>query len=263
MPLVKVKNPKPAKPWLKALRARVLVNASRRKAKAAFCPTGPGQGQDNSCSPKGGGVSEKAVAPALKSAKPVDKELQAAVKEMREGSGKALGGSGRSEALNQQLSKTENIGRAGLKTESAFVYDHNGKAFVSKQGDDNHVQFSSQEISLMQLQGKATLTHNHPNGSPLSVDDIGLAVHANLAEVRAFGLEDGKMVHYSFARPKDGWPDAFMMRMAVMRALSDSNLIEHSKATTAENVVVTGRQINQLWGMVADNIGAKYQRQYE
>ncbi len=251
MPLVEVKNPKPAQPWLKALRARVIASASGRKAKAAFCPTGAGGGQDNSCGNKG--VSEAAVDTDHKSEPQVDTQLE---------HGKALDGSGRSEALKSQIEKFETVGIAGQTTERAYVYDHNGKQLFGKQGDDNHVQFSAQEISLMQLQGKATLTHNHPNGSPLSIDDIGFAVHANLAEVRAFGLDHGKMVHFSLTRPVAGWPDSHGMRMAIMKSLSDNNLIKDGKATTAD-VSITGREMNKVYSMMADNIGAKYQRQYE
>lgn len=66
--------------------------------------------------------------------------------------------------------------------EVSTVYDSKGNQLFQKTGDEHHVEFSDDEIT--NLKG-ATLTHNHPNNSFFSEEDLSVATEYELKEIRA------------------------------------------------------------------------------
>jgi hypothetical protein len=86
--------------------------------------------------------------------------------------------------------------------ETAAVYDANGNEIFVKDGNGNSVNFTPDEIE--KLKG-AVLTHNHPTSGPLSDDDVFLAVHRGLREIRAVG-RDGSLYQLGTTNP-EGWTD--------------------------------------------------------
>jgi hypothetical protein len=72
------------------------------------------------------------------------------------------------------------------KYETAIVLDASGKTILMKDGNENSVKFTDGEVENMA--GK-TMTHNHPSGSPFSLDDYDLFFAAKVKEMRAVGKE--------------------------------------------------------------------------
>jgi hypothetical protein len=66
--------------------------------------------------------------------------------------------------------------------EVSTVYDSKGNKLFHKQGTEHNVEFSDDEIT--KLKG-ATLTHNHPNNSFFSEEDLSVATEYELKEIRA------------------------------------------------------------------------------
>lgn len=70
--------------------------------------------------------------------------------------------------------------------ESAGVYSSDGKLLFTKKGDKTSVQFTVDELNQM---NGATVTHNHPDGSSFSRDDIRMFLNEKIKEIRAVGNE--------------------------------------------------------------------------
>lgn len=66
--------------------------------------------------------------------------------------------------------------------EVATVYDSKGNQLFQKSGNEHNVEFSDDELT--KLKG-ATLTHNHPNNSFFSEEDLTVATDYELGEIRA------------------------------------------------------------------------------
>lgn len=66
--------------------------------------------------------------------------------------------------------------------ETAGIYSQDGTLIFEKDGNGNSVGFTSAEVN--QMTG-GILTHNHPNGSSFSIDDIRLVHNSGLSEIRA------------------------------------------------------------------------------
>lgn len=73
---------------------------------------------------------------------------------------------------------------SNMSYEKAYVYDLEGNVILEKTGITNEVEFTEEELKLMK---NAIVTHNHPMGTPLSPDDIYMAIEHDLQEVRATG----------------------------------------------------------------------------
>lgn len=71
---------------------------------------------------------------------------------------------------------------AGNKFETGILYDSKGKVIFSKKGSSNEVKLTKAEISKMK---GCTLTHNHPDGTVFSPNDIDMMRQGGLAEIRA------------------------------------------------------------------------------
>lgn len=84
------------------------------------------------------------------------------------------------EALTK-LRQTERI-LIGNNYEKAVVYNQNGDKVFQKKGDRNSVAFTKKEIS--QMKG-CVITHNHPNCSVFSPEDVNMLRKSGAAEIRA------------------------------------------------------------------------------
>lgn len=69
-----------------------------------------------------------------------------------------------------------------LKTEEGILFDVEGKILFGRRGDKYHVEFPPEEVKKMR---DGVLTHNHPNGSCFSPEDINMLRRGKLSEVRA------------------------------------------------------------------------------
>ena len=67
------------------------------------------------------------------------------------------------------------------RTETAVLFSPTGIELLHKPGDVSRVTFSSDELKMMK---GGILTHNHPNGTPFSPDDISFMLKHGLSEMR-------------------------------------------------------------------------------
>jgi len=88
---------------------------------------------------------------------------------------------------------------ANRATEKAYLLDKTGKIILEKEGGESSVTFTAEELKLFR---DKILTHNHPSSASFSWSDIKLAIHSDLAEVRAVG----NRFMYSAQKIKQ-WPD--------------------------------------------------------
>lgn len=89
--------------------------------------------------------------------------------------------------------------------EWGMVLDKDGNVLLM--GEGTQTSFTVPFMVLAKSDG-GTLTHSHIMWYPFSLEDVALAIHANLAEVRAVCKDDkGNKVTYSM-RPRPGtkWP---------------------------------------------------------
>ncbi len=80
-----------------------------------------------------------------------------------------------------ELYQTERI-ISGNPYETAVLYNSNGERVFIKKGKKDKVTFTKTEISKMK---NGVLTHNHPNGTVFSPDDINMLRRGELSEIRA------------------------------------------------------------------------------
>lgn len=111
--------------------------------------------------------------------------------------------------ITTSVTETEEIIRQ-QRHESAYIFDAEGNTVVKKGGQKYSVEFETEELRKMK---DCVFTHNHPRGwegaegswlrigSSLSKEDLALAIHWNLAEMRAVT----PAYTFSMKRPENGW----------------------------------------------------------
>lgn len=70
--------------------------------------------------------------------------------------------------------------------ETAVLYDKNGNELFSVEGNAGEVRFTKEQIE--QMKG-SILTHNHPNGTVFSPEDVYMLYKGQLAEIRACNIQ--------------------------------------------------------------------------
>ena len=78
------------------------------------------------------------------------------------------------------------ISRIPERFETATVYDLKGNVVLERTGNSSSVQFMENEVA--QMTG-GVLTHNHPNSSCFSPEDINMLRYGRLSEIRASTLQ--------------------------------------------------------------------------
>ena len=118
-----------------------------------------------------------------------------------------------SPAAERRLRNIERAELALRPTEKAIFFSFSPKGsrvFERTDHDPRQVRLGPKDIERMR--GLA-MTHNHPGGRSLSLDDVDLAVCADLVEIRAVGMALGVAasgqrvaVTHRLLRPPGGWP---------------------------------------------------------
>lgn len=99
------------------------------------------------------------------------------------------------------LVEAENaIRKRGVEHIGAF--DAAGKLLHTDVGTRNSVPVPHKLMLQMRQRGDVLLTHNHPNGSPFSPEDISIAITGNAREIRATVPSGGAWI---LRRPRTGW----------------------------------------------------------
>jgi hypothetical protein len=85
---------------------------------------------------------------------------------------------------SQRLFQHEHDHRHDRK-EQAMIMSPDGTIRFKKDGKRNFVEFTTDDEFAM-LEG-CVFTHNHPKSTPLSVDDVKMAIQCNMKEIRCMG----------------------------------------------------------------------------
>lgn len=136
--------------------------------------------------------------------------------------------------LQAELDRVERQLR-NLAHEAAYAFTIGGDLlFTATSNVATRVDFSDEQIEMM---NGAVLTHNHPGGLSLSEQDVRLAMHAGLRQVRAVTHTH----RYWINRPEAGWTPENRHRLAIAiaveRAVIRSELIrsvQQGRLTTEE-----------------------------
>jgi len=93
--------------------------------------------------------------------------------------------------------------RTGNRYESSEQVSQSGVRISQKSGGKSNIKFTRQEVIAMK---DNTFIHNHPQSSSLSLADVMISRHGNVAEMRALAPKSafGSKV-YSLKRPAAGW----------------------------------------------------------
>jgi SPP1 gp7 family putative phage head morphogenesis protein len=152
--------------------------------------------------------------------------------------------------------------------ETAVLVDSDGDVIFSKVGQKAEVGFTTREAEQFPDQ---ILTHNHPSGGSLSLQDLVTASRTNLAEIRASGrgTMDGFVRTYSIKRPAKGWPkdweieDAFARARARARVATDKIVQDAMADGSAIGNQLFFSRINEkiandIWELAAPDLGFSY-----
>jgi hypothetical protein len=145
------------------------------------------------------------------------------------------------------------------KTEKAVVFNDDGSIFFEKEGNEDSVTFSVDELQLFE---DKILTHNHPRGSSFSRDDVALAMFWNLKGIRACGSQ----YRYYLNRPASGWSrEMWEKKIKPLVEIIDNEvfhqfswLINKGKLTPEE---ANYRHWHEVWSRVAREVGLDYGRE--
>ena len=116
------------------------------------------------------------------------------------------------------------------RTETAVLFSPTGIELLHKPGDVSRVTFSGDELKMMK---GGILTHNHPNGTPFSPDDISFMLKHGLSEMRV-SIPNGT---YVYREPKGRYTKRLLLMMFLMSSMmhmvkqeKNLSLFQHKKA---------------------------------
>jgi hypothetical protein len=143
--------------------------------------------------------------------------------------------------------------------ESLYAFDVDGAVAFSKVGGRHEIDLSLLEIARLQ---NTVLTHNHPSGQSLSLDDVRVAMVGDLAEVRAVTATWRFIVR----RPDRGW-DFQMFRQQLepaYRRFEEQVLRELLLAINDGRMTEGEAQVShrhEVWIRVGRELGLQYRRE--
>ena len=148
-----------------------------------------------------------------------------------------------------------------FKREQAVLIDSDGEVILKKNGSRNQVSFTASEAEHFEHR---TFTHNHPGGNSFSPEDIRLAMHYNMAEMRATST----MHRHVMTRPSGGWsakrweavaPDVQAEAKRVKEILGAR--IKAGEITLEQARAELADLWHQVWSRVAVKHGLIYRRE--
>lgn len=99
-------------------------------------------------------------------------------------------------------------------TETFYALDPTGEVLFKAQGDRDTVVLPQEALDLLSENKGAVITHNHPNQSSFSVNDITVAASNEVSEARIVSA----LYDYTL-KPKTTWPD----KNAIIDAYSEAD----------------------------------------
>jgi NAD+--asparagine ADP-ribosyltransferase len=153
----------------------------------------------------------------------------------------------------ENVIKNKEIGIKDRKTEKAYIFDNEGKVVFEKSGNKTGVKFTTDELSKMKGN---VLTHNHPNGTSFSSEDIKVACDWNLKEVRAVGnnniyamkMKDGSNFNTEL------WDKKISSEFDKQLKLAENDHYDQLKRNKITIHEYTRRVYNQTWDNLVKNV---------
>jgi len=144
-------------------------------------------------------------------------------------------------------------------TESLYALDAAGAVVFTKAGGQRDIALDLLEVARLRA---TVLTHNHPGGNALSLDDLQVATIGDLQQIRAVTAD----WRFIMQRPAGGWDLTFFRRRlapayrrhweTVLRelllAVNDGQLSEEAAAAL---------HLHETWMRVARELGVEYRRE--
>jgi hypothetical protein len=153
--------------------------------------------------------------------------------------------------------------------ETAYAVGEDGQPIIRKDGNESSVGFTKAEMD--QLRGRnAIFTHNHPNSSSFSPDDVAFAGNAQLREMRAFGKEANVLYRIERAvEPDSGvllrWPGRDRVFREYGSAINNLNPKYRQRWREAPTQGAKDRvwmeHTHEAWTMISGLLGLKYTRE--
>lgn len=146
-----------------------------------------------------------------------------------------------------------------LDYERAYAVQPDGSIAVTKDGGKDFIHFSRAEREA--LTG-SYFTHNHPNGTSFSLEDVQFAIAHNLQKIRTVS-PNGK---YSITQPAKGWQKGNWGSIIKTSYTKHNNAVysEFSKAIDERRMSRTVAEAlhgHEVWSRVADETGLLYWRE--
>jgi hypothetical protein len=170
-------------------------------------------------------------------------------------------------AAERRLRGIERDELAPRPTEKAIFFAPAGpRIFECTDEDPRQIRLGSHDLKRMR---GLVMTHNHPGGRSLSLDDVDLAVCADLVEIRAVGMALGVAatgervaVAHRLIRPSSGWPH---------RADIAASYERHSETVFGEfwaridddrlsRKLANALHLHEVWTRVAGSLGLDYEQ---
>ena len=125
----------------------------------------------------------------------------------------------------------------------------NGSEMLTKTGGRDSIEFSDDELHLFR---DSVSAHNHPDGAPLSMQDLELAIKTDSAAIETFGVRNDENVRWIASRPENGWPD-----FASVEAIENevyARFREEGARKIMVGALTTDQANDWIWGKAMDGI---------
>ncbi len=139
----------------------------------------------------------------------------------------------------------------GLSHEVAYIISPDGTVIARREGAPGYVDLTSE------LMRGCIVTHNHPLGTSLSVEDVRTLIGTHAAEMR---VVTDRYTHSLRLPPDAEWEDVELLVEDIQRRLMDEFLVEirmgHLGGEEAER-----EYFHRVWSEVAEIRGWDYRRE--
>lgn len=155
-------------------------------------------------------------------------------------------------ALQAALTKVEKKIRT-QSIETAYVFDKNGKELINKDGGEDYVNFTKEEVLLFK---DAILTHNHPMDKSFSIEDVQMLMRYDLAEIRAVGIKNTHVLSTT-----GGW--ITKLSQQTIEEIENGVLRDLGKRVTfgeLTKIEAMALHHHELWSRIASKYGWTYTR---
>ena len=139
--------------------------------------------------------------------------------------------------------------------EVGVLISHDGRERVRRRGSTGHVSIPQND--LLRYSPGATFTHNHPNGTGPSVEDVELAIEFQMAELRVVTAR-----HRYVVRRLDG-VKAHDVRAAFQAEVVkvERRLLDEVRRSLVHPTDFPAELVHRTWHAIAPSLRFEYRRE--